>query len=116
MNILYAEDHENLRVSTTMLLESLGHNVLAVDMGESLLEKLNDGRVVDVVITDVDMPGMSGLELLRRIRADIRHADLRVIVYSGNDSGALLAEVQHHGGIFVDKLTGAPGLLAVLEP
>ncbi|MCX8085283.1 MAG: response regulator [Rhodocyclaceae bacterium] len=47
---------------------------------EAAWEKLAAGERYDLAILDLMMPGLDGLELLRRIRADIRHAALPVVI------------------------------------
>ncbi len=65
--VLVAEDNEvNQRVARAML-EALGHRVDVVDCGDAALEAI-ERRVYDVLLTDMRMPGMSGLELTRRVR------------------------------------------------
>jgi YesN/AraC family two-component response regulator len=67
--ILIVDDEESLRMSLKFKLKSAGFDVdVAVD-GEEALDKLKS-KQVDVVLLDINMPRMSGIEALTRIRQD----------------------------------------------
>jgi signal transduction histidine kinase/ActR/RegA family two-component response regulator len=74
--ILLVEDDENVRRLTRMILEQQGYRVLTASSGAQALEIACDPRrSIDLVLSDVVMPGMSGHELLDRIsqvRPDVR--------------------------------------------
>ena len=68
VTILLVEDHELVRYAMTRALEDYGFRVVAVHDGVAAWELLQvDGRRVDVVVTDVQMPRMDGLELAERV-------------------------------------------------
>ncbi|MGC9969568.1 MAG: sigma-54 dependent transcriptional regulator [Bryobacteraceae bacterium] len=75
--ILVVDDDESLRRVTEVQLQQGGYQVLTAASGQEALELLQK-RPVELVVTDLKMPGMSGLELLKRIRAD--YPELVVIV------------------------------------
>ncbi|MHC5026820.1 MAG: sigma-54-dependent transcriptional regulator [Planctomycetota bacterium] len=66
--ILVVDDKEMVRDSVATTLSRRGHSVVAASGGAAAIEKLGT-RKVDAVITDLQMPGMSGIELLEAIRA-----------------------------------------------
>ena len=65
--ILVVDDKEMMRDSVATLLGRRGHGVVAANGGEQALEKVA-ARRPDVVVTDLQMPGMNGLELLEELR------------------------------------------------
>lgn len=69
--ILLAEDEEIDREVVTNLVEDLGATCIAVGNGEELLAKLNgpDGKAIDLVLTDINMPGMNGIDACSEFRA-----------------------------------------------
>ena len=67
--ILVVDDDESLRWVTQAQLQQGGYEVTAVADGNAALESIRQAPP-DLVITDLKMPGMSGLELLRKIRTD----------------------------------------------
>jgi len=78
--ILVVEDNEDARVTLCDLLTVLGHQVSSADSAEQALEKFS-GREFDALLTDVMLPGMSGIELARRMQGT--QPSLRVIFSSG---------------------------------
>jgi CheY-like chemotaxis protein len=80
VSVLVIDDHEDVRISLRRTLEGAGHSVLDAADGELGLALL-DSTKVDVVITDLFMPGQDGIVTLRRIRKD--HPTVKVIAISG---------------------------------
>ncbi len=67
LDILVADDHEANRMVLQRLLQKAGHRVTCVHGAEQALDAMA-ARDFDVAITDLHMPGMSGLDLLRQLR------------------------------------------------
>ncbi len=82
--ILVVDDEKNLRVVATGILESQGYEVLCAADGFDGLTKLKES-LPDVVISDLQMPNMSGFEFLAVVRK--RFPQIAVIAISGEFSG-----------------------------
>lgn len=67
------------------MLEMYGHNVQSADSAEAAWDEIARGRP-DAVVVDHRLPGMSGLELLNRMRCTEHLRTIPVIVCSGDDS------------------------------
>jgi PAS domain S-box-containing protein len=67
--VLLVDDEDLFRDASRLLLESLGHRVEAVRSAPEALERLHSGAPVDLLMLDLNMPGMDGAEALRRARA-----------------------------------------------
>ncbi|SAL83386.1 PAS/PAC sensor hybrid histidine kinase [Caballeronia choica] len=80
LRVLIVEDDVNTRDATRELLQLLGAEVSAVDHAKAALA-LVDSHAFDVLLTDVRMPGMSGIELARVAKR--RQPNLRVVFASG---------------------------------
>lgn len=70
-----------MRRVTGRLLEKLGYHVVPAGNAEEALGLLEDGERFDLVLTDVVMPGLSGIELAERIRRS--HPDQKILFTSG---------------------------------
>ena len=80
--ILLVEDEDPVREVTALLLESLGYQVLQVSNAADALNLMENTRVkIDLLFTDVIMPGMSGRELAEALR--VRDPGLKVLFQSG---------------------------------
>ncbi len=71
-NILIVDDSPTLRASVTFVLVGAGYNVFQADNGETGLRKLEElrkkGERVHLVICDINMPKMNGLEFLKIVK------------------------------------------------
>jgi PAS domain S-box-containing protein len=81
LRVLFVDDDESVRAVARVALIDLGHEVALAADGAAALAHVNSGVGVDVVVTDLDMPACSGLELARSLRA--AHPRVPVIVCSG---------------------------------
>jgi CheY-like chemotaxis protein len=80
MEVLLVEDSPEVRLITVEYLNELGHQVLAVSDAESAVEQLAQ-RSFDAVMTDVSLPGMSGIELAKELIK--KYPKLPVVICSG---------------------------------
>ncbi len=80
--VMVVEDEEALRILARTCLESNGYTVLdAPDAATALLLAENDGRRIDLLLSDVVMPGMGGRDLANRMR--VLHPNVKVLFMSG---------------------------------
>jgi len=85
--VIVIDDQEPIRRIVRRALENDGHEVFEASDGEVGMELL-ERAPADVVITDIFMPGMDGIQTLREIRK--RFPAIKVIAMSGGDSTGLL--------------------------
>jgi len=78
--ILVVDDQESMRDMLADLLDMMGHQTRTASGGAEALETLREGPI-DLVITDLNMPEMDGMELTKRIKAS--SPELPVIVITG---------------------------------
>jgi PAS domain S-box-containing protein len=84
--VLVVDDEEFVLESARQTLESAGYEVrTALDAAATLRLVEEEGEAVDIVVTDLRMPGMSGLELIRTLRD--RHPTLPIVAASGVADG-----------------------------
>jgi two-component system response regulator FixJ len=95
------DDDEALRESLTFLLRSAKHDVRGYASAKAFLDALPEASL-GCIITDVRMPGMSGIELLRRLRE--LNVAVPVIVVTGHGDVALAVEAMKIGAVdFLEK-------------
>ncbi|MCE1248637.1 MAG: response regulator [Firmicutes bacterium] len=92
--ILLAEDNDTIRKLLKRLLETDGYTVTAVDNGLDARKKLVDEKF-DMVLSDILMPGIDGIELLKEVRNEF--GDIPVILITGNQSLENAKEAIHWG-------------------
>jgi two-component system, NtrC family, response regulator HydG len=88
--ILVADDDPGLRESLQRTLTRAGHRVVLATDGRAALEQLQTG-LVDLVLTDLKMPGLSGIELLRAAKAIAPDVDVILITAFGTVEEAVSA-------------------------
>jgi signal transduction histidine kinase/CheY-like chemotaxis protein len=79
--IMVVDDDPDVREVAVSSLETLGYNMLAAENGAAALDLLARSGPVDLLVVDMAMPGMNGVELIRRARE--RQADLRAMLVTG---------------------------------
>jgi len=90
--ILLVDDDNAVREVTAAMLDELGYQVIEAGSGPSALQLLDDRTPCDLIIIDFAMPGMSGAELARRVKA--RRPELPVLFVTGFAERSALAGVQ----------------------
>ena len=108
--ILLVEDNDDAREMTTEMLNMLGHTVHGVASAEAAMPLLAMPGL-DVLVTDISLPTMSGLELARHARAHWPQLD--VVFASGHDWGASL--MQDASARFLRKPFGLEELASALK-
>jgi CheY-like chemotaxis protein len=78
---MVVDDDPDVREVAVSGLESLGYHMLAAENGPAALDLLARSGTVDLLIVDMAMPGMNGVELIRRARE--RRGDLRAMLVTG---------------------------------
>ena len=103
VNILIVEDYDNLRHILHRALEGNGFSVLpAAESTEALRLCQQQNRTIDLVVSDIVMPGLDGLELSQRIRA--ARPEMKFLFITGyGDHFPELGELISSGAAFLEK-------------
>jgi two-component system response regulator FixJ len=108
------DDDEAVRSSIEFLLSTTGHNVITYASAEEFLSRA-PATADGCLITDVRMPGMSGIDLTRQLRA-LGLGALPVIVVTGHGDVPLAVEAMKAGAVdFIEKPFDEERLLAALD-
>jgi CheY-like chemotaxis protein len=84
IRILIVDDDPSIRYVLRLILEREGYEVLEASHGEAALEMIKPNPLPDIVMTDLMMPIMGGVELIHRLRAEPRTAKIPIVVVSSN--------------------------------
>ena len=89
VQILLVDDEEDIRDVLTIALEDMGYDVTTAENGREALEKFNTANF-PLVLTDIKMPGMDGIELLKKIK--LISPDTEIIMITGHGDMDLAIE------------------------
>jgi DNA-binding response OmpR family regulator len=84
--VLVVEDEGDIMLTIRLTLQAEGYHVIGVTTGEAALDIFADGPP-DVTVLDVALPGIDGLEVVRRIRNDPKNQAAGIIISSAHASG-----------------------------
>ncbi|HET8995761.1 MAG TPA: response regulator, partial [Acetobacteraceae bacterium] len=85
-NILLVDDDDAVREITAAILEDLGYEVREASSGDAALEALERNPRVDLMMVDVSMPGMNGVDLTRVVHQ--KRPEVPVLLVTGYADGA----------------------------
>ena len=111
--VLVVDDEAPIRQMERRILELHGFRVAEASNGLEALRMLDDGMALDLLIADLDMPELSGEEMVRRIHIS-RH-DLKVLYVTGNIDRLLDKRLLRDGEAFLDKPFTADGLVEAVS-
>jgi two-component system, chemotaxis family, sensor kinase CheA len=113
--LLFVDDSNFFRNMLTPVLKAAGYDVTTVAGADEALVLLKKGQRFDVVVSDIEMPGMNGFDLAEAIRADARTARIPIIALSSMTSPAAVERGRQAGfDDFVAKFD-RQGLIAALK-
>ena len=93
--ILVVDDEPSIREALAMLLVSVGYDVAMAENGACAVSQLNR-TIPDLIVTDLNMPQMSGIELISHVRS--RYPSISIVAMSGDYQGNAVA-----AGLIADR-------------
>ena len=97
--VLVVEDEERVRESSRKILKSLGYRILTAGNGREALEIYRSAERVDLLLTDMVMPGIGGKELIQELRKT--HSSLKAVAMTGYTLEKDLRELKEEGRLEV---------------
>lgn len=94
--VLTVDDSRSVRLALRDTLEELGFDVLEAEDGEAGFQVLEE-NAVDLLITDLNMPKLNGIDLIRRVRGDGRFPGLPVIMLTTESQPEKMKEGREAG-------------------
>ena len=93
LKLLYVEDDKDTRESTYMIMEEFFNNIVVGVNGEDGYEKFDN--TIDIVITDINMPKLNGLGMIKKIR--VLNKDIPILVISAhNEADFFIQSIQYN--------------------
>jgi two-component system chemotaxis response regulator CheY len=77
--ILTVDDSKSIRQVVSFTLQEAGYNVIEACDGQDALQKIN-GSVLHMVVTDLNMPNLDGIGLIKKLRMDQKHKFVPIIM------------------------------------
>jgi CheY-like chemotaxis protein len=94
--VIVVDDHDTNRLLPGLILRPLGYTVDECDSAAQALSLLHH-KPCDVLLLDISMPKVSGLELCLQLRADERYAPMKIIAYTAHAMPEEMAQLQGVG-------------------
>jgi two-component system chemotaxis response regulator CheY len=113
-NILIVDDSKTARMMIKRCLEIIGYDealYIEADNGIDGLEKMNQANV-DLVITDLNMPGMDGKDFIEKLNSSDEYSDLKIVVISSKPSKYNVDDIYSYGVDVILKKPYSPMELA----
>ncbi|MBO8143673.1 MAG: response regulator [Thermodesulfobacterium sp.] len=95
--ILIVDDAASMRGLVAMTLKKSGYEVVEASDGKDALTKLSSVGKVDLIITDLNMPNMDGIELIKTLKADMKYRFIPVIMLTTESQEAKKEEGRKAG-------------------
>src|SRR5438067_2563893 len=84
MTILVVDDNSANLLMACDLLTYLGHTVLRADGAEGAQQILKESPLPDMILMDIQMPGMDGLTLTRKLKVDPAYKDIHIVALTAH--------------------------------
>jgi len=94
--ILIVDDSESIREIVSFTLENEGYNVLVGEDGQDALKHLND-KPIDLILTDLHMPVMNGIEFIKTVRANKNYKNVPILFLTTESQTAKKMEAKEAG-------------------
>ena len=111
--VLVVDDEAQIREIERRLLQQAGYDVIEASGATEALAVLHDGTQIDLLVADLDMPEVTGDEMVRRIR--VERPDLKVLYVTGHIDRLMDARPLWDGEAFLDKPFSMNGLVEAVS-
>ena len=113
--LLFVDDSAFFRNMLTPVLKAAGYSVTTVGGADDALKLMKNGQQFDLIVTDIEMPGMNGFELAQTVHGDAKTANIPIIALSSVTSAEAIERGRQVG--FQDYVAkfDRPGLIAALK-
>lgn len=112
-SVLLVDDDALIRMSTAQMLQELGHRVRDVTLAGDALAILRGDAEIDVLVVDLTLPDMNGVEMVRQ--ASAFRSDLRVLFATGHNANMIDLDLSKINYVVLSKPYDTQQLAAALS-
>lgn len=91
--VLYADDDGILRTVVSARFKMMNLEYTVVNDGSEAWKLLDRGEIFDLILSDYEMPEMTGMELLLKVRGDTRTSKMRFALYTSHDGDYNIGDI-----------------------
>jgi len=114
--VLVVDDSRSVRQQVASALTQVGFDVIEADDGQAGAETIERDRTIKVVICDVNMPRMNGLDMLAKVKSSPANAALAIVMLTTEGQPALMKRAKESGAKgWMVKPFNAAQLVALVE-
>jgi len=95
--VLFVDDSAFFRNMLVPLLGAAGYDVTSVGSAEEALELRDDGERFDIIISDIEMPGMDGISFVQSVRGDARWSEVPIMALTNHNTPDMISKGQEAG-------------------
>jgi two-component system chemotaxis response regulator CheY len=95
--VLVVDDSATVRNEVVSILTPAGFDVVEADNGEAGAEIIGSDRRIALVICDVNMPRMNGIEMVQRVKAEPSNGDLPILMLTSEGEPSLIKQAKAAG-------------------
>jgi DNA-binding NtrC family response regulator len=110
---MIVEDERVARNALTSLLNDYGYPAISFSTAEELLDAVDEGNEPRMILADVDLPGMSGLEMINQLAK--RHAGFHAVLITAAEGAEIQAFLREHDCDYLRKPLNLTHLLSLLQ-
>jgi two-component system chemotaxis response regulator CheY len=114
--VLVVDDSPTIRQQVGQALKQAGIEIVEASDGAEGFAVVNSNKDIGLVILDVNMPRMNGLEMLEKVKADPAHANLPIIMLTTEGQESLIQRAKNAGAKgWIVKPFNAPQLISAVK-
>jgi len=97
--VLVVDDSSTVRQQVSLALKQAGFDIVEAADGAEGIAHVSGNRAIDMVVCDVNMPNVNGIEMVEQVKAKPRHAKLPIVMLTTEGSPSLIRRAKEAGAV-----------------
>ena len=97
--ILVVDDSGTVRQQVSMALKQAGFAIVEAADGEEALAAIESNRAIDMVVCDINMPNLNGLEMVERVKSNPAHKSLPILMLTTEGQPSMIRRAKEAGAV-----------------